>query len=95
MLVTGELWPSKRVFADEENKAVAGEAQMEGVEHLGQYVFEMTNSKVQQLRAERGLPDAGLSVVPMEDIQEEVGYDQEGEYVEVEPSDLDAVKEVQ
>jgi len=28
---------------------------MEGVEHLGQYVFEMTNAKVEALRAERGL----------------------------------------
>ncbi|KXJ97429.1 hypothetical protein Micbo1qcDRAFT_130288 [Microdochium bolleyi] len=42
----------------------AAEAVMEGVEHLGQYVFEMTNAKVKQLRAERGLPeDAGPAAV--------------------------------
>jgi intron-binding protein aquarius len=29
---------------------------MEGVEHLGQYVYEMTNTRLQQLRAEQGLP---------------------------------------
>ncbi len=46
---------------------------MEGVEHLGQYVYEMTNAKVQQLRAERGLPETAL-VAPMEGIDEEVGY---------------------
>lgn len=54
-LVTGELWPSNRVLKEEEGQDVPGECQMEGVEHLGNYVFEMTNAKVQQLRAERGL----------------------------------------
>ena len=29
---------------------------MEGVEHLGQFVFQMTGQKAKQLRAERGLP---------------------------------------
>lgn len=55
-LVTGELWPSTRVIADE-NKAAAGgtlanEVAMEGVEHLGQYVYEMTKTKLQQLQVE-------------------------------------------
>ncbi len=60
MLVTGELWPSRRILKDEEGKDVPGQTQMEGVEHLGQYVFEMTNAKVQQLRAERGLPEGNI-----------------------------------
>lgn len=47
-LVTGEMWPSKRVLADEAEggDAVAGEVVMEGVEHLGQYVFEMTRTRM-------------------------------------------------
>ena len=50
MLVTGELFPSNRVLEDEEGAdAVPGETQMENVEHLGQYVYEMTNSMVQQV----------------------------------------------
>lgn len=53
-LVTGELWPSQRKLSEDTNETVAGEAIMEGVEHLGQYVFEMTSTKVQQLQAERG-----------------------------------------
>lgn len=57
MLVTGELWPSKRILAEEEGKDVPGQTPMENVEHLGQYVFEMTKSKIQQIRAERGLED--------------------------------------
>lgn len=61
MLVTGELWPSSRILNDEEGKPVPGETPMEGVEHLGQYVFEMTNAKVQQIKAEMGVPpDAPL-----------------------------------
>jgi intron-binding protein aquarius len=60
-LVTGELFPSQRVLSDEEGmNDVPGQFQMENVEHLGKYVFDMTNSKVQQLRAERGLPEAAL-----------------------------------
>lgn len=85
-LITGEMWPSQRPQADEEIVPPTGdastssepappEAVMEGVEHLGQYVFEMTSAKVKQLRSERGLQD-----VPEEEImhrvdeQEEVGY---------------------
>ncbi len=80
MLVTGELWPSRRILKDEEGKDVPGQTQMEGVEHLGQYVFEMTNAKVQQLRAERGLPEDKI-VAQITAGQEEVisgeGYDDE------------------
>jgi intron-binding protein aquarius len=72
MLVTGELWPSKRVLKEEEGKDVPGQTQMESVEHLGQYVYEMTNAKVQQLRAERGLPETEL-VVPVQDVDTELG----------------------
>ena len=55
-LVTGELWPSERILADEEGKEnVEGETVMEGVEHLGQYVFEMTKTRVEELKRARGL----------------------------------------
>ena len=47
-LVTGELFPSSRIL--DESAEVPGEVEMANVEHLGQYVFEMTNSKVQQVR---------------------------------------------
>lgn len=80
MLVTGELWPSQRIVADEEEvESVQGEAQMEGLEHLGQYVYEMSNSKLQQLRAQKGLPAADQSSTAMEIVQEdaEVAFDQD------------------
>lgn len=53
MLVTGELWPTERAAADD-NSDVEGEVAMEGVEHLGQYVYEMTTTKVKQLQEEQG-----------------------------------------
>lgn len=57
MLSTGEMWPSSRILAEEDGKTAPNEAVMEGVEHLGQFVYQMTVSKVKQLRAEQGLPD--------------------------------------
>ncbi|KAK3374879.1 P-loop containing nucleoside triphosphate hydrolase protein [Podospora didyma] len=80
-LVTGELWPSERVLAHEADKDVAGGAVMEGVEHLGQYVYEMTNTRIKQLRAERGLPDetplAQVLPEPQEDAEAVDGEDEE------------------
>jgi intron-binding protein aquarius len=80
-LVTGELWPSKRVLKEEEGTEVPGETQMENVEHLGQYVYEMTNSKVQQMRAERGLPAAEL-VAPVGEADIEFGSGEGDHYDE-------------
>lgn len=67
-LVTGELFPSTRILKEEEGNSIPGETQMENVEHLGQYVYEMTNAKVQQLRAERGLPEADIKA-PDQDVE--------------------------
>lgn len=68
MLVTGELWPTQREVTQELG-AVEGEVPMEGVEHLGQYVFEMTNTKIKQLEAEQG----GLPETIMEEPEDEEG----------------------
>jgi intron-binding protein aquarius len=77
MLVTGELWPSQRVLKEEEGKSVPGESQMENLEHLGQYVYEMTNAKVQQLRMERGLSETILVAPPVEEDEEGLGVIEE------------------
>lgn len=47
-LVTGELFPAERLLDDKVDGARL--AEMEGVEHLGQYVFEMTQAKVKSLK---------------------------------------------
>jgi intron-binding protein aquarius len=41
MITTGEMYPSERLLDDE----VEG-VEMDGVEHLGQYVYEMTQAKI-------------------------------------------------
>lgn len=79
ILITGELWPSQRILKDEEDNDIQGEAQMESVEHLGQYVFEMTNAKVQQLKAERGLTEEEL-LTPVEDPRPEVIDEEDDEF---------------
>jgi intron-binding protein aquarius len=93
-LVTGELFPSHRILSDEEGmEDVPGQAQMENVEHLGKYVFDMTNSKVQQLRAERGLPESSLdpNMKPIEEEGEQVGYLEEGDADEAEEDIEEAI----
>lgn len=91
--MTGELWPSSRVLSaeEEEGKEVAGETVMENVEHLGQYVFDMTNTRIKQLRAERGLPEdvAAAAAAPQEALPQP---DEAG--VEVVPEGEDAEEAV-
>ncbi|TKA62400.1 hypothetical protein B0A49_11217 [Cryomyces minteri] len=54
MLTTGEIHPTDRKVEDD-----VPETEMDGVEHLGQYVFEMTKAKVEALKAGGGvLPPA-------------------------------------
>lgn len=82
--MTGELYPSQRILKEEEGSEVPGQTQMESVEHLGQYVYEMTNAKVAQLRAERGLPE-GEPLLQLETIDEVVGdIDEDDGYVDAE-----------
>lgn len=85
MLVTGELWPAERDAA-EGDSAVEGEVPMEGVEHLGQYVFEMTNTKIKQLEAEQG----GMPEPIIEEVEEvEEGYGEEDGEEDVEADILE------
>lgn len=81
MLVTGELWPSERMLAAEDpNSPVNGEVAMESVEHLGQYVFEMTNTKVKQLQAEQdGATGEPTILEEPEDDAQGTYYDEDGE----------------
>lgn len=75
MLVTGELWPAKRVDA-EDDAAVPGEVVMESVEHIGQYV--------KQMEAEYAGSSAIQAAVNEDMEAENVGsyYDEDGEALE-------------
>ncbi|KAI0180108.1 P-loop containing nucleoside triphosphate hydrolase protein [Hypoxylon sp. FL1284] len=77
-LATGEMWPTDRSQTQEDGIAVPGEAVMEGVEHLGQFVYEMTRTKVEQLRVESGgqagsAEPADQMLQPITE-EDEVGY---------------------
>jgi intron-binding protein aquarius len=89
-LVTGELWPAERTLIEEDGSAaVEGEATMENVEHLGQYVFEMTSTKLKQLQSEK---DGGAPTIPEEDEGDGEGGYYEAEERELEP-DIQEVRE--
>ncbi|KAI9872843.1 MAG: hypothetical protein M1830_001128 [Pleopsidium flavum] len=62
ILVTGETFPTPRLLEDE----VDG-TEMEGVEHLGQYVYEMTQAKIAVLKAETG--EQGVMQTIAEDLE--------------------------
>ena len=81
LLTTGEMFPASRLLTDE-----AEGTKMEGVEHLGQYVFEMTQAKVEMLkRRENVLPNQEVGVGVMEDEQVDGGAGEAN--VEEEPLD--------
>lgn len=73
MLVTGEMWPAERQLAGADRAEVPGEVCMEGVEHLGQYVYEMINTKVNQMQAEGAIPgeaEMDIQDTPFDDVEE-------------------------
>ncbi|KAL2803232.1 hypothetical protein BJX63DRAFT_412680 [Aspergillus granulosus] len=55
MLAPGEMFPTARAVGDE----VQGTA-MEGVEHLGQYVFEMTQAKIKAMGGQDAIIDESM-----------------------------------
>lgn len=69
ILTTGEIFPASRLLANE----VEG-VEMDGVEHLGQYVFEMTQAKVEMLKT-------GVKVLPPREVAvgKEVVEDEESD----------------
>ncbi|KAK1659407.1 intron-binding protein aquarius [Colletotrichum godetiae] len=73
MLITGELYTTERPTTEDVKAEVSGEVCMEGVEHLGQYVYQMTNTKVKQLQAEGTIAGGGEMEVletPLEVVDE-------------------------
>ena len=55
-LVLQEMFPTDRRVDEKVEDEQARVAEMEGVEHLGQYVFEMTKAKVEALKQGREKP---------------------------------------
>jgi len=75
------MYPATRAVGDDGETAV-----MEGVEHLGQYVFEMTNAKVKAIKEGRDvLPPA--AEVTQREVEEGHGVVDEDDEDEVEAGD--------
>ncbi|KAI5778893.1 P-loop containing nucleoside triphosphate hydrolase protein [Geopyxis carbonaria] len=75
-LVTGEMFPTQRKPGDKVEST-----EMDSVEHIGQYVYEMTNTKLEAMKAARG----GITVPAiMEDENEDEDIDAEGDEEEEE-----------
>lgn len=78
MLAPGEMFPTTRSVDDE----VQG-TPMEGVEHLGQYVFEMTQAKLkamgEDIMVEDALPDADAELVDEDEVMLGAGEEQDEE----------------
>ena len=85
MLSTREMWPSQRGIEDE----IEG-TEMAGVEHLGQYVFEMTQAKIKMLKA-------GTDVLPPQENEKLLDMDAEqgGEEGEGEVEQLEEPEEIE
>ncbi|KAK4570240.1 hypothetical protein LTR86_002320 [Recurvomyces mirabilis] len=72
-VVAGEMFPATRGVADEVQGTV-----MEGVEHLGKYVYEMTQAKVKALKEGGGsLPPAAIESAHRDDQDEEEEEEEE------------------
>jgi intron-binding protein aquarius len=81
-LVMDELYAPSHARRVEDVVEDAGEAVMEGVEHLGQYVFEMTKAKVDMLKGggsgEVKMTNGGMNSVGKEQV-EGADVDHEGD----------------
>ena len=92
MLVTGEMFPSKRKLVDETSGT-----EMVGVEHFGQYVYEMSQAKLEQIGVGGGeniiVPELVSEVVRVEEEpmgSEEPGFEaEEGQDGERSPQSMD------
>ena len=80
-LVTDELYPTTRQL-----DAEVPSTEMAGVEHLGQYVFEMTQAKVAALKANGGVlpPIEAVQGARMEEDDDEAGLLEQEEPEELE-----------
>ena len=94
MLVTGELFPTSRALTDE-----VAATEMTGVEHLGQYVYEMTQAKLKQLNGrpiiKQALPDIAEDDGGERGLISGDDEEEEGDDPEVQPEDLEEAFAVQ
>lgn len=79
-LVVGEMFPTQRLL-----EAEVESTEMASVEHLGQYVFEMTGAKVKQLKAGEVVLPVGKEEIMAddEDDDEDIMVEAQGELEDI------------
>lgn len=77
-LVTGEMHPTGRRLGEDGGGDLPGITEMVGVEHLGQYVFEMTRAKMEALKQEEAAVTGG-GTLALEEPDQEMGWAEYGE----------------
>lgn len=79
MLTTGEMWPTQRGLQD----TVDG-VEMAGVEHLGQYVYEMTQAKVKMLKEGMGVmpPQESAKILDVDAEEADEGGEGKGQEIQ-------------
>lgn len=68
MLTIGEMFPAGRMLEDDKVKAV----EMKGIEHMGQYVFEITRAKIESLKQGTEKPPVVEEVEKVDTMDDEV-----------------------
>lgn len=87
------MFPAGRMLEDDEVKAV----EMKGIEHLGQYVFEITRAKIESFKQGKEKPPVVEEVEKVDTMDEEVD-EGEGQIVgdvaddEEERGDIDGIE---
>jgi intron-binding protein aquarius len=76
MLVQGEMWPKTSRMVDDDVPATS----FQGVEHLGQYVYEMTQAKIKMMK------EKNIILPPVEE-QVGEGVDDEDDVIQDGPSE--------
>ena len=82
-LVTGEMYLTTRMLQDDVGEGV----EMTGVEHLGQYVYEMTQAKVEAIKKGEGMLPPAEKMIKREDDDDDVRASAVDEELEVEMDD--------
>ena len=82
------MYPTARLLDNE-----TPSTEMEGVEHLGQYVYQMTQAKVAALKANGGV------LPPLEEVARDVDMEEAdeegGDEEELEPEELEGVEDLE
>lgn len=77
LLTTGELFPTTRLVSDEVDAT-----EMTGVEHLGQYVFDMTQAKLEAVKAGENVVLVGIDAAGLSGSDEDEAIQDEEEVVD-------------